>query len=115
MLAAPGPVLDEELLPEVLRELLRDRARRLVGGLPGRESHDDLDGMVRTGLRPGGAMNADRGKAEYDQFEAKGAHGFSGDAEVPDDCATACRLRNARFRCEPAVPSRERDDLDCAP
>ena len=48
-------VLDDELLPEPLGELLPDEARHHVGRAAGRERHDDAHDLVRVGLREGRA------------------------------------------------------------
>ena len=48
-----GLVLDDEGLPEGLRELRADRAGDRVGGAAGREGHDERDGLLGPGLGVG--------------------------------------------------------------
>ena len=48
---AARAVVDDDLLAHVLRHLLRDDARELVGAAAGRERHEQLDGLVRIALR----------------------------------------------------------------
>jgi hypothetical protein len=45
--AGAGAVLDDDGLPDVLGELLRNDARRRVGAAAGREAHGERDRMGR--------------------------------------------------------------------
>ena len=49
-----APVLDDDLLAGLLRQLLRQNASDLIDRTPGRKDRDQFDGFRRPGLRVGG-------------------------------------------------------------
>src|SRR5580704_1380552 len=62
-------VLDIELLPELLRQLLRDEAGRDIGWTAGRERDDHPHRPRRIGLRPGEARHRREGSGARGQAQ----------------------------------------------
>ena len=80
--AGARPVLDDEWLPEPLRQPLTDQARDDVGRAAGRKADDDAHRPRRIGLRPRDARHGrQRGSARC-QMQKLSAGKFHGDPPI---------------------------------
>src|SRR5271168_1058204 len=74
--AGPRPVLDDELLPEPLRQRLSQEARDDVGCIAGRKTKDDAHRPRRIGLRQSAAQRGRERGSSRCQMEKSSAGQF---------------------------------------
>ena len=67
--AGAGPIFDDELLSEPLRQRLTDDTRDDVGRNSSRESDDDPHRPCRVGLRPDTAPSERQGESDRGQMK----------------------------------------------
>ncbi|MNS95885.1 hypothetical protein D3C72_1301610 [compost metagenome] len=85
-----GLVLDDDGLPEALRDLLEHNARNCVGRTAGRIGNDDLDRFGRPGIGGHGGGVSDGQASDGDSHQSYGAQCANIDAQTTSPALGSC-------------------------